>query len=178
MTLLRAAAWALALGALVAPELARHAAERRLFKATAALRLLAGPPGSVPEGARDATIAFALDGARRAAESLVGDPRPYLAEAQTHLLASRPEAALAALRAGLAFGERPELVFAMGRASAALGRNGDANAAALRAAWASPGLVIPPDSDRAPLLRAEVARLEAELAAARLTSPPPAPSID
>ena len=160
--------------AAVAPELARYAAERRLAIASEAFRILVQSPQSSedPITALDRVATLA----ETASASLPGDPRPWVLSGSAHLTGGRPERALESY--GAAFdraGERAEVDLHIGRAEALLARDDKARAAFLRAGWISPVLLgaLPPET--AQPLRAEVARLEAELRAGRLKEPPPPP---
>ena len=166
---------ALALGAAaVAPELNRYAAERRLAIASEAFRILLQSPQSTvdPMAALDrvATLAETASG------SLPGDPRPLVLSGSAHLTGGRPERALESYAGAFdRAGERAEVDLNIGRAEALLAREDRAKAAFLRAGWISPALLrsLPPET--AQTLLAEVVRLEAELRAGRLKSPPAPP---
>ena len=107
---------------------------------------------------------------------LPGDARAWVLAGSSQLVARNAERALGCYREALASGERAEIHLNFGRAAALSGRMSVAEAAFARALWISPALLraVPPGfAERA---AAEVARAEAELAAGRLTAPPPLPN--
>jgi hypothetical protein len=165
---------ALAVLALLAllPEWPRYVAERQLRAAT----LLLGSSLGAPEGSpsRDGRVAGALVLAD-AASAVLGDSRAPIVAGSAHLVARRPQEALARYRQGLARGERAEILLNMGRAWMMLGRRDLAQVALLRAGWTSPRLLASLPEVAAVPLAAEVHRLEAELGAGRLAGPPPMP---
>lgn len=157
------------------PELSRYAAERRLRVAAEAFRIMLTQPRSVedPMGALDRVGALAESAAPR----LPGDTRPWVLAGSANLTAGRPERAAELYRgATVRGGERAEVDLNIGRALALLARDAEARAAYLRAGWISPALLATLPPDVAEPVRAEVARLEADLKAGRLTAPPPPPS--
>ena len=107
--------------------------------------------------------------------ALPGDPRPPILEGSAWLVRGDAERALGVYRSALALGERAELDLNLGRAYERLGREDDARAAFVRAAWISPNLLRAMLPDTAAIAYAEVARLDAELAAGKMTAPPPLP---
>ena len=173
MRLLRGVLLAGALAWLLAPELPRYRSERLLRGSTDALRYLVQHPGEVadPLGAlsRIEQLAFS------AAPGLPGDSRPWILAGSARLVASNPDGALELYRRALGLGERAEIDLNMGRAYESRGDSEKAIAAYLRAVWIAPALfpALLPDVQQP--LRAEYARLEGELRAGRLTSPPPLP---
>jgi tetratricopeptide (TPR) repeat protein len=167
------AATALVLAVLIRPEVLRYSAERRLSSANAAFELLLEHPSEI-ENARE-VLPDVAERAAAAARDLPGDSRGTVLAGSCHLVAGNPDRALPFYRQALATGERAEIHLNLGRAEALLARPESAQAAFVRSVWISPALLraVPPgfvDS-----VRAEVARLEEELRAARLTSPPPIP---
>ncbi len=172
MKLLRPLAVAAALLALLAPELPRYAAERRIGLATAGFRTLLDR-ADAPETANE--LVAIGQSALAVAGRLPGDPRPWILGGSAYLLTRQPERALENYREALATGERAEIDLNLGRAYALARRRESAEAAFLRAGWISPeilsGLAEPV---RKPLL-AEIARLTEELRAGRLSAPPPLP---
>jgi tetratricopeptide (TPR) repeat protein len=167
------AATALVLAVLIRPEVLRYSAERRLSSANAAFELLLEHPSEI-ENARE-VLPDVAERAAAAARDLPGDSRGAVLAGSCHLVAGNPDRALPFYRQALATGERAEIHLNLGRAEALLARPEAAQAAFVRSVWISPALLraVPPgfvDS-----VRAEVARLEEELRAARLTSPPPIP---
>jgi len=160
-----------ALALALAPEIGRYAAERALYRVTAALQLAASR-GSADSGPALAQAAAAAHGA---AGSLPGDWRPPNAEGAALLLAGHADGAAEAFRRALALGERPEIDLNLGRAYAALGRLDGAAAAVLRAGWVSPAVLDAIGRDTRDRLLAEVERLAEELGAGRLATPPPLP---
>ena len=88
----------------------------------------------------------------------------------------QPERALEYYRAALATGERAEIDLNLGRAYGLARSRESAMAAFLRAGWISPEILgALAEPVREPVL-AEIARLERELRAGRLSAPPPLPS--
>ena len=160
-------AWALA------PELPRYVAERMLRPATDSLRYLVSHPGEVsePRGALDRIQEMAL----AAAPGLPGDSRPLVLAGSCRLVGADIAGALEFYRRALDLGERPEIDLNAGRAYESNGETAKAAAAFLRAVWISPALapaLLPDVKIRA---LSEYERLEAELRAGRLASPPPLP---
>jgi tetratricopeptide (TPR) repeat protein len=155
------------------PERARYQAERELHRATEALRYVlthstevSDPPAALE---RIALLAAATGPA------LPGDPRPPILEGSARLVRGEAERAVDDYRRALAMGERAEIDLNLGRAYQRLGREAEARAAFVRAAWISPILLRAMLPDDANVAGAEVARLEKELAAGRLSDPPPLP---
>ncbi len=163
-----------ALIALLRPEPPRYAAERRLRVAGAAFQFLLAPTEQVPDtnSALDRVAELALSATR----ALPGDPRPWTLAGSAQLTAGRGERALELYRSAFTRGERAEIDMNLGRAFALLERGEDANGAFLRGGWVSPALLefMPPQVSQR--VRPQITHLEAELAAGRLTAPPPAPS--
>jgi tetratricopeptide (TPR) repeat protein len=170
--LLRAAAVTALLAALLAPELPRYAAERRVGWATAAFRGLLDRAGD-PE--RSDKLVAVGESVLAAAERLPGDPRPWILAGSAYLLTGQPERALENYRQALATGERAEIDLNLGRAYALSRRRESAEAAFLRAGWISPEILAAlAEPVRQPLL-VEIARLSEELSAGRLAAPPGLP---
>lgn len=171
-TLLRLSA-ALALAALLRPEIPRYRAERTLRKGADLLRrTLAGSRSA--EQARpqlERVAAFAL----AAAPALPGDPRPRVLAGSARLVARRPQEALDFYRDALATGERAEIDLNVGRAHALADERPEAQAALLRALWISPALAAAVPDPLSKRLMEDVARLENELRAGLLTAPPAMP---
>ena len=162
----------LLLAVLLAPEFPRYAAERQIGMATAAFQSLLDKSDDPEAPARIRAIGeLALSTTGR----LPGDPRPWMLGASSYLVTRDPERALGYYRSALATGERAEIDLNLGRASAFLSRQGNANAAYLRAGWVNPeilgGLA---EGTRGPIL-AEVDRLAGQLAQGQLAAPPPLP---
>jgi tetratricopeptide (TPR) repeat protein len=166
---------ALALIILVAltPELFRYAAERRLYYASTAVRLIFVRRAAIadPSGA----FAWAASVAGDAAGSLPGDWRPLNLAGSALLLAGEPDRALERYREALALGERPEIDVNVGRAYASLGRNVQATAAFLRAGWISPGVLTSLPASTRDAVQSELRRLEQDLTSGRLAAPPALP---
>ncbi len=162
-----------ALAALLAPEPGRYRAEHLLRAATDALRLVITHPTDVSDPPK------ALDGIANAADTCVarlpGDPRPLLLEGSARLVRGEAERAAAAYRLALGAGERAEIDLNLARAYEGLGREADARAAYVRAAWISPMLLRAMLPDAAAAAAGEVERLDRELKAGRLAAPPPMP---
>lgn len=174
MKAVRAVALGIALAALASPEILRYAAERRLARANAAFDQVLTRPAEVPSviGMLEAITEAAVS----VAPVLPGDSRAWVLAGSSQLVARNAERALGCYREALASGERAEIHLNYGRAAALSGRASAADAAFVRAMWISPALLraVPPGfAERA---AAEVARLEAELAAGRLTAPPLRPN--
>ncbi len=172
MRLLRAAAVVGILAALVFPEFARYAAERRVGYATTAFRALLDR-SSDPETARNIVGVGQL--ALTATGSLPDDPRPWILAGSSFLVTGQPERALEYYREAFSTGERAEIDLNVGRAYGMLHRADSAAAAQLRAGWISPEILesLPPAA-KDPLL-AEIARLSAQLQQGNLAAPPPLP---
>jgi tetratricopeptide (TPR) repeat protein len=152
------------------PEVRRHAAERQLAGAQAAVRLARGAAASDPSRAR--ALEWARSSATEAAAVLSGDSRAWMAAAAACLLEGRPEQALEPYRQAYATGERAEIDLNLGRAYAMLDRRPEAFAAFVRAAWISPDLVPDLPAAAQPLVEAELARLEGLLRSGQLAEPP------
>ena len=174
MKLLRAAVLGVALVALALPEVLRYAAERRLARANAAFDLILTRPAQVESviGLLEAITEAAVT----TAPIFPGDSRAWVLAGSAQLVARNAERALNCYREAYRLGERAEIHLNYGRAAALSRRMSVADAAFVRALWISPALLraVPPGfAERA---AAEVARLEAELAAGRLHAPPPMPN--
>ena len=125
---------------LVAPELRRYRAERRIGLATAAFRSLvdrANEPGASAEILRVGRIALA------STPDLPGDPRPAMIAGSAFLVTGQPEPALEAYREAFATGERAEIDLNLGRAYMLARRRENGEAALLRAGWISPEILSP-----------------------------------
>ncbi|MGH9365874.1 MAG: O-antigen ligase family protein, partial [Thermoanaerobaculia bacterium] len=155
------------------PEIPRYRAERSLRLGSRALGFLLAHPADVadPPEALERILRLAID----AANDLPRDPRPRLLAGSARLVSGQPERALEHYRDALAAGEKAETDLNMARAYEALGRGEEARAAYLRAVWVSPALLPLLLPDVAEPLRAEVERLETELKAGRLKTPPARP---
>ena len=174
MKALRAAALGITLAALASPEILRYAAERRLARANAAFDHVLTRSAEVPNVI--GTLEAITEAAVSVAPVLQGDARAWVLAGSSQLVAQNAERALGCYREALASGERAEIHLNYGRAAALSGQMSVAEAAFLRTVWISPALLraVPPDfAERA---AAEAARLQAELAAGRLTAPPPRPN--
>jgi tetratricopeptide (TPR) repeat protein len=174
MRFLRAAAVGIALAMLAAPEMLRYAAERRLARANAAFDYVLSRPAEVENAI--GILEAVTDAAVTTAPVLVGDSRAWVLAGSSQLVARNAERALGCYREALAVGERAEIHLNFGRAAALASQKGAAEAAFLRALWISPALVraVPPEFVTQALV--DVARLEGELVAGRLTAPPPPPN--
>lgn len=172
MIALRVIAALLVLAAIV-PEFSRYVAERRLYRASAVVRLVFARPNAAQDAGRP--VAWATSAALEASAGLPGDWRPLNLAAATSLLARRGEEAVGRYREALALGERPEIVANLGRAYVTVGRQDRAVEAFLRAGWVSPAVLawLPAAGQEA--LRSQVRALERELASGRLSAPPPLP---
>jgi len=144
-----------------------------LRPATDALRYVVSHPGEVsdPRGALDHIEQIALS----AAPGLPGDSRPLVLAGSCRLVGGDTAGALEFYRRALALGERAEIDLNVGRAYEVSGETEKAAAAFLRALWISPALspALLPDVKSAALQQYN--RLEAQLRAGRLASPPPLP---
>ena len=173
MRLARAAIVALLLAAAAWPEGPRIHAERELSAGTEALRYVITHPGELPDAAgaldRIAQVAAATESA------LPGDPRPVILEGSARLVQGDAARAVASYRRALRLGERAETDLNLARALERQGRDDDARAAYLRAAWISPALLPAMLPDVAARVAPEIARLEKELREGRLAAPPPLP---
>ena len=162
-TLLRVAAVALLVW-LLAPEIPRYRAERRIGLATSAFRSLIDrvqEPEATQEILRVGRIALA------SSPDLPGDARPAMIAGSAFLVTGQPERALETYREAFATGERAEIDLNLGRAYMPARRS---------AGWISPEILstLSP-AVRDPLLF-RIGRLSAELAAGRLSEPPPLPA--
>ena len=168
--LLRVSAMALA-AAVLWPELQRYRAEWWLGEADG--RLQAALDGTLKGSVALSTTDDALHLAQQAMYALPGDPRPVQSASVALLLLHRGAEAIALLEPAIAKGERPELTLNLGRARGINGDEKGADAAFLRAAWASPAAVATlPKAMRSPLLD-RVKELELQLREGRLQQPPP-----
>jgi len=93
-------------------------------------------------------------------------------EGSARLIQGEAQRALGIYRRALSLGERAETDLNLARAYERLGREPDARAAFLRAAWVSPVLLRAMLPDVAATAAAEMARLEKELKAGKLSAPP------
>jgi tetratricopeptide (TPR) repeat protein len=157
---------------LVAPELARYRAERRIGIATAAFQTLVERAGQ-PEVAAELLQVGRI--AQASTPDLPGDPRPWMIAGSAFLVTGQPEPALESYREAFATGERAEIDLNLGRAYLLARRPESAEAALLRAGWISPEILAPLSPAIRDALLGRIARLSAELAAGRLAEPPPLP---
>ena len=173
MRLARGALLAALLVAAVWPEPSRYHAERELRAATDALRYVLTHSRDFPDpsGALDRIARVAA----AAQTPLPGDPRPVVLEGSARLIQGDAQRALQVYRRALSLGERAETDLNLARAYERLGREPEARAAFLRAAWVSPVLLRAMLPDVAATAAAEVARLEKELKEGKLSRPPPLP---
>ena len=170
-TILRLAAVAVLVW-LVAAEIPRYRAERRIGLATAAFRSLVdrlNQPDAAAELLRVGRVALA------STPDLPGDPRPYMIAGSAFLVTGQPEPALDSYREAFATGERAEIDLNLGRAYALARRTQSADAALLRAGWISPEILAGLSPEVRDPLMGRVARLSRDLAAGRLSEPPPLP---
>jgi hypothetical protein len=170
--ILRLAA-AAALAVLLWPEPGRYRAERTLRRGTDELRRALTNSRTVEEArpALDRAAAFG----QAAATALPGDPRPRMLAGSARLVASRGPEALDFYRDALATGERAEIDLNLGRAHAVAGERPEAQTALLRALWISPALATSLPAPLARRFAEDLTRLENQLRAGLLTSPPPLP---
>jgi cytochrome c-type biogenesis protein CcmH/NrfG len=162
-----------ALVALVAPEVARYRAERRVGWATNAFRALLDRAGD-PETARNILEVGAV--ALSSTGTLPGDPRPWMLVGSSFLVTGRPERALEFYREAFATGERAEIDLNLGRAYGLLRRADAESAAYVRAGWVSPDILASiPEAPRAKA-QAEIEKLTIALSEGRLDAPPPLPA--
>lgn len=132
--------------------------------------------GKVYASQRSQVVNEALALTEAAAWQLPHDARRELVAASARTILGRGQEAIDGLLPEVVRAERPELVVALGRAYASVGDEANARAAFLRAGWAAPAsLATLPKSVRE-ALSAQVATLEADLQAGRLTAPPPLPT--
>ena len=157
---------------LVAPEIPRYRAERRIGIATAAFPTLVERAGQ-PEGAAEILQLGRI--AEASTPDLPGDPRPWMIAGSAFLVTGRPEPALESYREAFATGERAEIDLNLGRAYLLARRPENAEAALLRAGWISPEILAPLSPAIRDTLLARIAQLSRELAEGRLTEPPPLP---
>ena len=173
MKLARGLVLAILLAAALWREPARAHAEREIRAATEALRYVLLHSTELPDapGALDRIALVAT----AAAPALPGDPRPGLLEGAARLVNGQADRALDAYRRALALGERAETDLNLGRALERVGREAEARAAFVRAAWISPPLLASMLPDVAAAAQAEVSRRERELREGRVKVPPPLP---
>jgi tetratricopeptide (TPR) repeat protein len=169
----RAAALAAVFAALLLPEARRYGAERGLRSAEAALDFVVRRAGEVQNPVE--VLGRIAERSWDAAQRLPGDSRGLVLAGSAQLVARSPERALGYYREALARGERAEIHVNLGRALGLLGRLDAARAAFLRAVWISPALLPAVPEDFREAARTELERLEAELRAGKLRSPPPPP---
>lgn len=174
MKALRAAALGIALAALASPEILRYAAERRLARANAAFDYILTRPAELENAI--GVLEAITEAVVTAAPVLPGDSRAWVLAGSSQLVARNAERALSCYREALASGERAEIHLNFGRAAALSGQRSVAETAFGRAVWISPALLRAVPQGFAEHAAAEVARLEAELTAGRLTAPPPRPN--
>jgi tetratricopeptide (TPR) repeat protein len=173
VSVLRRAVLIVVIVAALLPEASRYAAERRLYRATAALQLLIAKPQGVPDP--DGVLAWIASTALDASAALPGDWRPVNLAGSAYLVANQAGRALDTYRQALELGERPEIDFNLGRASMNLGRRESATTALLRAGWVSPATLSGLPREVRGALLSEIDRLEKRLLAGRLEAPPPLP---
>lgn len=161
------------LAALAWPEIPRYVAERKLRASQGALRFVLTNMSEVTDP--PAALARVADWALNAAGALPGDPRPFVLAGGARFAAREGDRAIGLFRSALATGERAEIDLNLGRACDTLGRRDEARAWFVRGGWVSPPLLSTLLPDIVGPIRAEVARLEAELKAGRLKAPPPMP---
>ncbi|MCA1581592.1 MAG: hypothetical protein LC796_09415 [Acidobacteria bacterium] len=173
MKLARPALLAAALALLLWREPARYHAEREIRAATEALRYVLTHSSELPDaaGALDRIASVA----RAAAPPLPGDARPLVLEGSARLVRGEPKRALEIYRKANDDGERAETDLNLARALERLGREEDARAAFVRAAWVSPALLRAMLPDAADTARARITAFEHDLKAGRLKEPPPLP---
>lgn len=158
---------------LVAPELPRYRAERRIGLATAAFRSLVdrvNEPGASAEILRVGRIALA------STPDLPGDPRPAMIAGSAFLVTGQPEPAIQTYREAFATGERAEIDLNLGRAYMLARRRESGEAALLRAGWISPEILSTLSPAVSEPLLEQVRGLGRELYAGRLSAPPPLPA--
>jgi len=168
--------WALApeRGRYLPPMLAGDASAERLLRiGTEALQELLRHPEQVPD--IPGALSRIQDLALSAAAALPLDPRPWILAGSTRLVAAEPGRAVQLYRKALALGERAEIDVNIGRAFEAQGEMAKSRAAFLRAVWISPALSLALLPDIAHELTPQIHRLDAELKAGRLGSPPELP---
>ncbi len=173
MTVARPALLAVVLALLLWREPARYHAEREIRAATEALRYVLTHSSELPDaaGALDRIAGVA----RAAAFPLPGDARPLVLEGSARLVRGEPERALELYRRANGDGERAETDLNLARALERLGREEDARAGYVRAAWVSPALLRAMLPDTAEASRKRITALEHDLKAGRLKEPPPLP---
>jgi hypothetical protein len=166
----------LVLVAALAPEIARYRAERLLYRASAALRIVVTDPRQVPD--RASALAWVTAAGRTAARSLPGDTRPLLVAGSGRLVAGDGPAALHEYRRALACGERPETDINLARVLAGLHEPDKAEQMLLRACWVGPAVFASLPAETRNAIERRARTLEAALATGRLAAPPPIPNLD
>jgi tetratricopeptide (TPR) repeat protein len=165
---------AAALLAMLVPEWQAYRAEHALARVEARVdEVLTGRSGGT---AAIAAIDAAIADADLARAVLPDDPRSALAAALPRIMRGRAGEARAILEAAIAAGERPELTLNLGRALAAEGDDDAAQAAFLRAAWASPTITATLPRATREAIGVAVAEREAALRAGKLSAIPPLPA--
>ncbi len=162
-----------ALASLLWREPARYHAEREIRAATDALRYVLTHSSELPDAAGALDRIANIGAAARPA--LPGDSRPRVLAGTARLVRGEPDRAREIYGRANGEGERAETDLNLARALERLGREEDARAGYVRAAWVSPALLSAMLPDVAGLTRARVEKLEEELKQGRLNAPPPLP---
>jgi hypothetical protein len=155
------------------PEIPRYAAERRLRETQDALRFVLMRTSEVTDP--PAALARIADLALESSGGLPGDPRPFVLAGAARRAAGEGDRALDLFRSAFKTGERAEIDLNLGRTLEILGRIDESRAWFIRGGWVSPRLLATLMPDIVGPIRQEIARLESDLAAGRLKSPPPIP---
>jgi len=162
-----------ALALLLWREPARYHAEREIRAATDALRYVLTHSSELPDAAGALDRIASIGAAARPA--LPGDSRPLVLEGSARLVRGESDRAREIYDRANAEGERAETDLNLARALERLGREEDARAGYVRAAWVSPALLTAMLPDVAGPTRARVEKLEEALKQGRLSAPPPMP---
>jgi cytochrome c-type biogenesis protein CcmH/NrfG len=158
---------------LVRPEIARYRAERQLGAANAAFELVLARASEIENAGE--VLSRISERAATASGSLPGDSRGWVLAGSCRLVAGETARALELYRRALSQGERAEIHLNLGRALALLQDVDGARGAFIRSIWISPALLRAVPSGFQDDVSAEITRLDAELAAGRLSAPPPPP---
>lgn len=165
---------ALLLLAALIPEFARHRAEWQLADARDALMRVLG--GLDRNSDALAQLQRADRNGREAAHTLGADARAPLVVAIANIALQRGDVAMDVLDAAIEQAERPELVVNLGRALFQQGDATAADAAYLRATWASAAAIQTLPRSMRDALTTQVSELESDLAKGKLEQPPPLPT--
>ncbi|MEP7132541.1 MAG: hypothetical protein ABI914_05205 [Acidobacteriota bacterium] len=173
MTIARPVLVAAAVALLLWREPARYHAEREIRAATDALRYILTHSTELPDA--QGALQRVAEAAAAVRSAVPGDSRPLLLEGSARLVRGEPDRARDIYDRANSEGERAETDLNLARALERLGREEDARAGYVRAAWVSPALLNAMLPDIAEQTRARIVTLEEDLRSGRLKAPPPLP---